>query len=177
VRSRRLAVRLVGLASIAVLLAGTAARSEAAPGLIVGVTDNAFRWQSLVATATARDLGLTAFRVSLEWSPGLTDLTAGDAANLDAMVSAAAGLRIVLTVTGAPQSAPLTGLARDAYCGYVRSVLARYPTINDVVIWNEPNPVFSGSRSSARAVPVSLRRRMRLCSPAVGMSCTASGPM
>jgi hypothetical protein len=152
--STRLAFRLLGLMSIAVLCAVAPTRAVAAPGLIVGVTDNAFRWQSLVATATARDLGVTAFRVSLEWSPGQTDLTTDDAANLDAMVGAAAGLRIVVTVTGAPQSAPLTGPARDAYCGYVRSVLTRYPTVNDVVIWNEPNlgffwqPQFSAGGAS-----------------------------
>jgi hypothetical protein len=140
---------------VAVLLAVAPSRSDAAPGLIVGVTDDAFRWQPDAAAAVSRDLGLSAFRVTLEWSPGQTELTDRDTVNLDAMVAATAGLRILATVTGAPQSAPIDSSSRDAYCAYIRGVLARYPTINDIVIWNEPNlgyfwqPQFDASGASA----------------------------
>ena len=153
--SRRPAVHLLGLTLVAVLLAVVPSRSEAAPGLIVGVTDDAFRWQPDAAAAVSRDLGLSAFRLTLEWSPGRTELADGDAVNLDAMVAATAGLRILVTVTGAQQSAPIDSPSRDAYCTYIRGVLGRYPTINDVVIWNEPNlgffwqPQFDASGASA----------------------------
>ena len=35
--------------------------------------------------------------------------------------------------------APLDDRARDEYCTYVSRLITRYPQINDVVIWNEPN--------------------------------------
>ena len=138
--SRRHAVCVLALTLVVVVLVPS--RSDAAPGLIVGVTDNAFRWQPDAAAAVSRDLGLSAFRVALEWSPGQTELATGDAVNLDAMVAATAGLRILVTVTGAPQSAPIDNPSRDTYCAYIRGVLARYPMINDIVIWNEPNLAF-----------------------------------
>ena len=137
--SGRHAVGLLAWALVAVVLAIAPTRAAAARGLIVGVTENAFRWQPVAAAAVSRDLGLSAIRITLQWSPGQTDLSGPDAVNLDAMVGATAGLRAVVTVTGAAQFAPLDGAARDAYCTYVRAVVARYPAINDVVIWNEPN--------------------------------------
>jgi hypothetical protein len=73
----------------------------------------------------------------------------------DAVAGAAAGLRIVLTIVGPPRAAPLDAPARDAYCAYARGVLDRYPTIDDIVIWNEPNlrffwqPQYNADGSSA----------------------------
>src|SRR4029077_4182330 len=53
------------------------------------------------------------------------------------------------------QSAPIDSPSRDTYCEYIRGVLARYPMINDIVVWNEPNlgffwqPQFDSSGASA----------------------------
>jgi hypothetical protein len=38
--------------------------------------------------------------------------------------------------------APQTEDARDAYCEFLRSIVARYQRIRDVVVWNEPNKSF-----------------------------------
>jgi hypothetical protein len=159
-RSRPLRLRTsVGaqIVAAAVLLSGSleVPRATAAPGLFVGVTDNALRWRPFDAVAVARDLGVTAFRISLAWAPGQIEPSADDEADLETMVAAAAGLRIVVTVYGSARDAPRDAAARDAYCTYVRTVLERYPTIDDVVIWNEPNlsffwqPQFNVDRTSA----------------------------
>jgi hypothetical protein len=82
-------------------------------------------------------------------------MSRGDIADFDAMTQAAAGLRIVVTVYGKASAAPLDDAARDTYCSYVRGLLTRYPSINDVVIWNEPNlgffwqPQFNADGTSA----------------------------
>jgi hypothetical protein len=81
-------------------------------------------------------------------------------------MAAALGMRIVVVATGLkPRLAPKTPAARTAYCTFVRSLLARYPTINDVVIWNEPNksanwqPQFVGRTSVAPAAYEALLAR------------------
>jgi hypothetical protein len=82
-------------------------------------------------------------------------MSRGDIADFDAMTQAAAGLRIVVTVYGKASTAPLDATARETYCTYVRDLLTRYPSIDDVVIWNEPNlgffwqPQFYGDGTSA----------------------------
>jgi hypothetical protein len=78
-----------------------------------------------------------------------------DVGDFDRMVRATTGLRIVVTVYGTARAAPLDDAAREAYCSYVRDLVTRYPTINDVVIWNEPNlgffwqPQFKADGTSA----------------------------
>jgi hypothetical protein len=132
------------LAVVAVALAACAAAgvAPASSGLVVGVTDDAFLWQPTASLAVARDLGLQAFRVALPWSPGESALAPEQTARFDALVPAAVGLRVVVTVYGRALSAPRTDAARDDYCSYVRDLLVRYPTVDDVVVWNEPNLSF-----------------------------------
>jgi hypothetical protein len=127
------------LAALFVLGALVQAPARAAPGLLVGATDDAFLWYPERAAEVAHELGLTAFRVSLQWAPGQTEPTSADTATLDDTLADAAGLRVVVTVYGKATAAPRDDAARTAYCEYVRAVLARYPSIDDVVIWNEAN--------------------------------------
>src|SRR5439155_15335666 len=54
-------------------------------------------------------------------------------------LGAAWGLRVVVAVYGAPGDAPLDPSVRQGYCDAVGDLLRSYPTVNDVVIWNEPN--------------------------------------
>jgi hypothetical protein len=139
----------------------------AAPGLIAGVTDDGFRWRPQEATASARLLGLSAFRVSLAWAPGQVELTALDSRSFDAMVPAAFGLRIVVTVYGTARSAPLDAAGRTAYCTYLQHLLERYPAIDDVVIWNEANlgffwqPQFDANGASV--APAAYGRLLAQC--------------
>jgi hypothetical protein len=141
---RTLIVPLRATLAVAVLvLVGWAPAAPAAPGLIVGVTDDGFLWRGPSAVSAAGELGLTAVRVTVPWTPGRSQLSDADSARLDAVLpAAAAGLRVVVTVFGKAAAAPQDDAARDAYCGYIRDLLARYPIVDDVVIWNEANLSF-----------------------------------
>jgi hypothetical protein len=139
---------------IAAVLAA-ASSSTAEPGLVVGVTDDAFLARSTDALSVERDLGLQAFRVALPWAAGQTAMQPEDVSRFDQLVPAASGLRIVVTVYGRARSTPTDEAGRSQYCAYVADLLTRYPTINDIVIWNEPNlsffwqPQFDSSGQSA----------------------------
>jgi hypothetical protein len=118
-----------------------AARADS--NLVVGVAEDNLMGRPAATVAVARDLGVSAFRLSLLWEAGQTQLDPADRAGLDNAVVAASGSRIVVAVYGARGAdAPVSAPGRDEYCSYVRSILARYPQINDVVIWNEPNLTF-----------------------------------
>jgi hypothetical protein len=133
---------LAACAALACVLAGAA---KAGPGLLVGVADDSLKWTGKPAAQTAlgytRDLGLGAVRVTVPWRDGETRLSVLERGPVDRMIVATWGprLRIVLSVYGTADSAPQTDAERDAYCTFVGSLLRRYPGVNDVVIWNEPN--------------------------------------
>jgi hypothetical protein len=124
------------LASGVLLVAAPVAKAE--PGMFVGVSDDAFEWNTAPMVATAQDLGLRAVRVALTWTPGERTLSSSDRAALGQVVADAHGMRIVLAAfnEGYP---PTDDGSRDAYCSYLADAITRFPTINDVVIWNEPN--------------------------------------
>jgi hypothetical protein len=106
--------------------------------MFVGVSDDSFEWNTTAMAATARDLGLRAIRVSLTWRSGETALTSGDRAALGKVIDGDPGMRIVLSAfnQGDP---PLDDADRQQYCSYVGDAITKFPQINDVVIWNEPN--------------------------------------
>jgi hypothetical protein len=145
-----------------VILAGVLAGSaQPAPGLLVGVADDTLKWtdraQAQRAIAYARDLGLHAVRVTVPWRPGETRLGVDDRGPVDRMILATwgGGMRVVLAVYGRPEDAPQTEAERSEYCAFAASLLRRYPGVNDVVIWNEPNasrfwrPQFNPAGASA----------------------------
>lgn len=146
---------LVGAAVLALGRAAAAAPPDGGP-FLVGFAEDLPKELGAAATAPMRGLGAGAVRLTLRWAPGQTTLAAGDAAQLDRAVGASGGLRVVLAVYGtSAAAAPQDAAARDAYCAYVRSALARYPAIGDVIVWNEPNtslfwrPQFAADGSSA----------------------------
>ncbi|HEY7399251.1 MAG TPA: hypothetical protein VH538_13170 [Gaiellaceae bacterium] len=120
----------------------------------MGVSDDSFEWNTGPMVATADDLGLRAVRIALNWTPGQRALSSADRTELARVVADAGGLRIVLAVfnQGYP---PLDDTSRDTYCSFVGDAITRFPAINDVVIWNEPNlsgfwrPQFGPSGQSA----------------------------
>ena len=146
-----------GLLALAALVVAAVLPGSAGAGsnLFFGFTEDAPKWEGTTATSPAQALGAKAFRITLTWPNGATALTAGDISQLDLAVGSSLGLRIVPAVSGLASYAPQDAAARDAYCSYVRSLLARYPTINDVVIWGEPNksafwrPQFNADGTSA----------------------------
>jgi hypothetical protein len=79
--------------------------------------------------------------VTVPWQPDETRLPVDQREPVDRMILATwgRGLRVVLAVYGRATDAPQTGADRDAYCSFVASLLRRYPGVNDVVVWNEPN--------------------------------------
>ena len=149
---------LIACMILACALAGAA---HPAPGLLVGVADDTLKWtdrqQAQRALAYAQDLGMRAVRVTVPWRPGETRLGADDRRPVDRMILATwgGGLRAVLAVYGGPDDAPQTDAERSDYCAFAASLLRRYPGVNDVVIWNEPNasrfwrPQFDGNGASA----------------------------
>ncbi|MHB8642111.1 MAG: hypothetical protein ACYDA3_04420 [Gaiellaceae bacterium] len=115
--------------------------ARADTGLIVGVDDDLAKWlrSPKAPLAVERDLGLRAVRFSVRWHSGESTLDANTRAELSRAIPAAYGLRVVLSVTGVAQDAPQDGAARDDFCSFVRNTLQRFPTVNDVAIWNEAN--------------------------------------
>jgi hypothetical protein len=148
------------LAACVVLACTLAGSARAAPGLLVGVADDSLKWtdkaQAERALRYTRDLGIRAVRVSVPWRPGETRLSVEERRPVDRMILASwgGGLRVVLAVYGRPGDAPQTEAARNHYCTFAASLLRRYPGVDDVVIWNEPNsgrfwrPQFGGDGTS-----------------------------
>src|SRR3954452_8185639 len=153
-------VRTLACASIvvaAVLAACVyAVPASAAPGLLVGATDDMFRLEPARADAFAADLGLTAARVTLWYQAGQSVLTPTQAADLQAAASTRP--RIVLAAYASSSASPRTDAARQAYCSSLRDALVQVPRVNDVVFWNEPNypyfwwPQFDAAGNSVSSV-------------------------
>jgi hypothetical protein len=134
--------------------------------LIVGVTEDGLKYEPAPAARDAKAVGIGAVRITLLWRPGLT---APDAEMRKQLGNAtgAKGLRVVLSVFGEKAAyAPQDDGARGQYCGFVAAVLKDYPSIRDVVVWNEPNkelfwsPQFdAGGESAAPAAYEALLAR------------------
>jgi hypothetical protein len=127
------------LAGLVAFTLGGAAAAAAQPGLIVGITDGRFLTSPSATMADAQTLGLGAVHLFLTWQPGQTAIDPVQLAALSHTVADSAGERIVVTVDGKATDAPTTSGARAAYCSAVGNVITRFPSINDIVIWNEPN--------------------------------------
>jgi chitodextrinase len=131
---------LFAAVAVAPLFLAASAVPGGNPGFVVGFSEDRPKWIGVEAVAPAAELGAGAFRLTLQWTPGQTSLSASDAADLDRALAATDEMRVVLTVYGtSAASAPKDATARAQYCGYVRGVLSRYSAIRDVIIWNEPN--------------------------------------
>jgi hypothetical protein len=139
----------VGVLVLGTLLARFVAPSQGAPSLgdlagdviLVGVDDNSLLWTDNTTAAVAAEdvLGVTAVRVTIQWTAGRT-VALDNALYLERAEKAARlGQRVVLEIYGDPSSPPLTGAMRDAYCSYAVDALSRAPDIHDIVIWNEAN--------------------------------------
>ncbi|HEU5211634.1 MAG TPA: hypothetical protein VFU10_02600, partial [Gaiellaceae bacterium] len=112
--------------------------ASAATPLIVGVTEDRLESDPATISRDAKRLGIDAVRITMTWHPGLTAPDVSQRAQLDAATGSP--LRIVLSVWGdRGRDAPRTAAQRDQYCGFLRRIVADYPSIKDVVIWNEPN--------------------------------------
>ncbi len=172
---------LLAAAVVSLLAAGTARPASPGETFLVGFAEDLPKEIGAVAVAPAAELGGTAFRLTTLWTLGRTIIPEAEAAKLNRAVGAAAGQRIVLAVYGEHGAdAPQTAAARNEYCGYVNVLLARYPAIRDVVIWNEPNKsLFWNPQAGAPAAYEALLARCYAVLPVavnvVGLALSSTG--
>jgi len=154
-RGRRIGRSLLVVVACCAAATMTAASARAGAGFFVGFADDGPKWDGSAAAQPARDVGAHAFRVTLHWNAGESDLTSQDIADLAKATSGTTGLRLLLAVYGSPTSAPQDDPSRTEFCTFAKNAVARFPVIDDVVIWNEPNvsafwrPQFNADGSSA----------------------------
>jgi hypothetical protein len=144
-------VRFISLCLV--LAAAVASPAAASPGFFVGAGEDDPAIVPSIA-APMQDLGMTAIRLPLWWKPGQTSVDAEQQLALSRMVAETpASVRIVLSAGGF--ETPLVDATRTAYCTWLRDIIQRYPRINDLIVWNEPNktdywrPQFNLDGSSA----------------------------
>src|SRR5215204_3064453 len=170
-------------AVLAALLVAGGDSGHAAPGepFFVGFSEDLPKEIGASAIAPAAELGGTSFRLTTQWQAGRTAIPAAEATKLSRAVGAAGGQRLVLAVYGeSGTDAPQDAGARDAYCAYVGTVLATYPTIRDVVIWNEPNKrLFWNPQAGAPAAYEALLARCNAVLPSsvnvIGLALSSTG--
>jgi hypothetical protein len=131
---RRRAWIVVALAMLAV-----PRPAGAEPGMLVGARDDGLKWSTGPTLAVARDLGLRSIGITLGWQSGQIDLAPLDNMLVNQAVVQGSGIRIVVSVFSPFGEAPLDERTRGEYCTYLSRLITRYPQINDLVIWNEPN--------------------------------------
>ena len=152
-----LLARRVALLAVSLVLAGLLVTPAGADrNLFVGVDDNAFLAHTGVVVPFAQDLGLKSVRVTFNWFPGQSSISQADAAKLTKLVTSSPSTRIVVSAySPSPWLVPLTTWDREDYCNFEGSILQQFPSINDLIVWNEPNlavfwrPQFYGDGSSA----------------------------
>jgi len=129
------------LAAAFLVLLVLARPAAAGTGLLVGVDDDNAKWTARNAAyfSVYRDLGLKALRITVPWHAGEWAPTATDVTALGRVIPAAFGLRVVVAVSGGPADTPLDAVSRDRFCGFAANLLRRYPTLDDLVVWTEPN--------------------------------------
>ncbi|MGN6429752.1 MAG: hypothetical protein ACTHNB_03340, partial [Gaiellaceae bacterium] len=139
-------------------------------GLVVGVNVDAVMWRPDIS-AVGSDHNRGYSRVTLGWERGRTPPSDSDAASIAAALANAGSQKILLSVFGSADAAPRNASSRADYCGFVSSVLDRFPQIAAVNIWNEANlayfwkPQFTSRGSSA--APAAYEELMARCYDAI----------
>jgi hypothetical protein len=156
-------MRLSLLAALGALVALTApSLATAGPGLVVGAVEDDVRASTIVeAEARMTEFRLSGFRavrVTSFWKPGLTRPTDEELRILRNVGDAGMrnGVRVYVTVMS-PGSAttPLTDEARADFASYAAAIVRGIPSIEHVIVGNEPNlnrfwlPQFALDSSSA----------------------------
>lgn len=139
-----LALRLALLAALcagfAVVGAPKASALDSTGSFFVGADEDDVKWgRGELAVSVARALGLKALRVTVPWRRGETRVAGTVEQELSRSVVGAWGLRLVVSVYGAAADTPRTEEERTAFCDFVADLVRRYPTVNDVGIWLDPN--------------------------------------
>jgi hypothetical protein len=138
--------RLVILLALAASLAGWASLAEAQRPLLVGAAEDASKQPQLSTAVVKMDLarlaGLTAVRVTSLWTPGKTAPSDYEALLLQNAATAAAlnGIRLFVSVYPRDGTVvPRTPASRAQFASFAASIARRLPTVDDVIVGNEPN--------------------------------------
>jgi hypothetical protein len=120
--------------------------ATAGPGLVVGAVEDDVRAPTLVeaeARMTAFRLsGFRAVRITSYWTPGLEQPTEEEVRVLRNVSDAALrnGVRLYVTVMHpGSRTTPLTAQARADFASYTAAVVREAPSVEHVIIGNEPN--------------------------------------
>lgn len=143
---------VLGLAVLAIgILTGWLVSQADGSTFKLGIADPG---RSEIPASTVSSLGLAVERRSVVWS--------GEAV-FSGQLNPTSGLRTFVAVYGGYPTpfVPADNSARLRYCGFVVSILERYPQIHDVVVWNEPSSSFWGIG------PDSYARLVAACSPLI----------
>jgi hypothetical protein len=154
----------IGLLTVFAALAALVAPglATAGPGLVVGAVDDDARANTIVEAeakmTTLRVSGFRAVRITSFWRPGLSRPSDDELKTLGYVSDAAKrnGIRLYVTVMS-PGSAttPLTDDARADFASYAATIVREAPSIQHVIVGNEPNlnrfwlPQFALDGSSA----------------------------
>jgi hypothetical protein len=163
---RQLVRFLVVAIPVGAIAALAAAPALAGRGLVVGVNEDAVK-SRLDISSIGGDLNLGYYRVTQGWEPGRTQPSDSDTASIAAALANAGSQKVLLNVFGSASAAPRNASARADYCGFVSTVLDRFPQIAAVNIWNEANlayfwkPQFTSKGSSA--APADYEALMARC--------------
>jgi len=135
---------LVALGALITVVAPSLA--TAGPGLIVGAVEDDVRASSLVEAearmTTFRISGFRAVRVTSYWTPGLTSPSDEELRILRNVSDAARrnGVRVYVTVMNpGSRTTPLTDEARAEFASYAAAIIRQAPSVEHVIIGNEPN--------------------------------------
>jgi hypothetical protein len=134
------------------------------PGMLIGATEDAPRSPSLTVAKAQMDLlvaaGFRGVRITQEWHPGDTALSAGDQTILQ-NVAAAAKLDdvtvICVVMNHGSATTPLTPTDQSDFAQFAASIAQAVPSFRIFVVGNEPNtnrywlPQFNADGSDAAA--------------------------
>jgi hypothetical protein len=144
-------VRLVTLACATIAAAVLAGTAPAAPGLRVGIQDDAwlqFGPGTLEERVGRLDaLGVDLVRVTLEWRTIEATRGTYDWERADALLQALrqAGLTPLVSIWGTPgwanggRGANVPPSSAAAFASFARAAAERFPWVRQWIVWNEPN--------------------------------------
>src|ERR671936_2404613 len=119
-----------------VLLAAPGPARAGGPTMLIGATEDAVRQPTLVGAKGQMDLlalaGFNAVRVTQEWAPGDTEVSADDLGVLRNVVAAARldAITVILSVTNhGSRTTPLTDQDRAQFAAYAASIARALPQI------------------------------------------------
>ena len=141
--------RLLPVAAIVVSLAAVALAPTAlagGPTMAFGAAEDVVRSPDLVSArakmALFRLAGFSAIRVTSQWLPGQFAPPEPELLTLRNVAAAAqlSGVKVYLSVyPPGSRSTPLTPEAREQFAAYLTLLAQQLPTVDDVIVGNEPN--------------------------------------